>query len=142
MKKLLISLLLVLAPLCLNAGEYWSPNGEVSNAATADSLSANPTDCLVGEAAVAIDAQANLTCLPFGQGDVIGPLVGTDNAIARFDGDGQHLSNSGAFLSDLVELSGLSAISMSGLTTYVAGSAITPGAFQCGRDTDGAGQIH
>lgn len=72
------------------------------NAATADALSSNPTDCTAGQFAVGIAANGNLTCsTPSGSGDVMGAASSTDNALVRFDGTtGKTIQNSGATLDD------------------------------------------
>lgn len=80
-----------------------------------------------------------------GGGNVIGPVVGTDNAIARFDGDGTHLQNSAVYIGDDRSIGGLSTVSMDNLITFDGiggGLAITPSAYQFGRDADGTNQLH
>lgn len=79
-------------------------------AALADALSANPTDCSVGQFATAIAANGDLTCgTPAGTGDVTGPASSTDNGVARFDSTtGKIIKNSGVTIddSDVVTASG------------------------------------
>ncbi len=51
-------------------------------------------------------------------GDVDGPLVATDNALARYDGvSGKLIQNSGVLLSDTQDLSGLKTLAMLGSTS-------------------------
>lgn len=66
-------------------------------------------------------------------GDVVGPASATDDAIARFDGTtGKLIQNSVAILSDAGALSGLTALSVTGITTQNGGQVwkyTAPGAY-------------
>ena len=68
-----------------------------------------------------------------GVGDVDGPASATDNAIARFDGTtGKLIQNSVGILSDAGALSGLTAITVTGLSSLIGGQVrktTVPGAY-------------
>ncbi len=101
----------------------------VGNALTADALSADPTDCPSGQFANGIDVYGNLTCsAAAGTGSVVGPLVSTDKAIARWNGiDGFFLQDSGATISDLGAVSAPSFVGplTGNVTGNVSGNAGT-----------------
>jgi hypothetical protein len=68
-----------------------------------------------------------------GSGNVTGPASSTDNALVRWDGTtGQLIQNSLAILSDAGSLTGLTALSVNGLSTLGAGQVVkvtSPGAY-------------
>lgn len=78
-----------------------------------------------------------------GGGGAAGPANSTDNAIVRWDGtQGNLLQDSTIIASDVGALSGVNGLSMSGLSTFVGGAAVTGASYQIGRDADATNQLH
>lgn len=77
-----------------------------------------------------------------GVGDVIGPLSGTDECFARFDGDGQHLQDSGVCADDSNNVTGATSLDMEGPVKWSAGAAVTGSNYSIQRDLDATNQLH
>lgn len=78
-----------------------------------------------------------------GGGSFNGPASSTDNAFIRWDGTtGQIAKDSIILGNDAGVVSGITGLSMSGLQTFIGGTAITAGSYQMGRDADATNQLH
>jgi hypothetical protein len=109
-------------------------------ATAASALAANGANCSAGSYPLGVDASGNAeNCTSAsGSGDVTGPGTSTDNAIARFNGTGNTIQNSGVTIDDSSNISTSGTIttgaggSTAGYIGLTQGTATTPATNEIG----------